>query len=59
MRIVVVGDAILDVDLSGEATRLSPDAPVPVVDVSGIRRRAGEPGWWPGCWRRTAGPSPW
>ncbi|WP_457965266.1 PfkB family carbohydrate kinase [Arthrobacter sp. D1-29] len=44
MRIVVVGDAILDVDLSGEATRLSPDAPVPVVDVSGIRRRAGGAG---------------
>jgi D-beta-D-heptose 7-phosphate kinase/D-beta-D-heptose 1-phosphate adenosyltransferase len=44
MRIVVVGDVILDVDLSGEATRLSPDAPVPVVDVSGIRRRAGGAG---------------
>lgn len=44
MRIVVVGDVILDVDLSGEATRLTPDAPVPVVDVSGIRRRAGGAG---------------
>ncbi|MBT2531049.1 bifunctional heptose 7-phosphate kinase/heptose 1-phosphate adenyltransferase [Arthrobacter sp. ISL-48] len=44
MRIVVVGDVLLDVDLSGEATRLSPDAPVPVVDVSGIRRRAGGAG---------------
>ncbi|QOD03888.1 D-glycero-beta-D-manno-heptose 1-phosphate adenylyltransferase [Pseudarthrobacter sp. BIM B-2242] len=44
MSIVVVGDVILDVDLSGEATRLSPDAPVPVVDVSGIRRRAGGAG---------------
>ncbi|MFP5313628.1 MAG: D-glycero-beta-D-manno-heptose 1-phosphate adenylyltransferase [Actinomycetes bacterium] len=44
MRIVVVGDVMLDVDLSGEATRLSPDAPVPVVDVSGIRRRAGGAG---------------
>jgi D-beta-D-heptose 7-phosphate kinase/D-beta-D-heptose 1-phosphate adenosyltransferase len=44
MRIVVVGDVILDVDLSGEATRLSPDAPVPVVDVSSVRRRAGGAG---------------
>jgi rfaE bifunctional protein nucleotidyltransferase chain/domain/rfaE bifunctional protein kinase chain/domain len=44
MRIVVVGDVILDVDMSGEATRLSPDAPVPVVDVTRIRRRAGGAG---------------
>ena len=44
MRVVVVGDVMLDVDLSGEATRLSPDAPVPVVDVSGVRRRAGGAG---------------
>jgi rfaE bifunctional protein nucleotidyltransferase chain/domain/rfaE bifunctional protein kinase chain/domain len=44
MRIVVVGDVILDVDLCGEATRLSPDAPVPVVDVSTVRRRAGGAG---------------
>lgn len=40
----MVGDVMLDVDLSGEATRLSPDAPVPVVDVSGVRRRAGGAG---------------
>lgn len=44
MRIVVVGDVILDVDLSGDATRLSPDAPVPVVDVTGVKRRAGGAG---------------
>lgn len=44
MRIVVVGDVMLDVDLSGEATRLSPDAPVPVVDVSAVKRRAGGAG---------------
>ena len=44
MRIVVVGDVMLDVDLSGEATRLSPDAPVPVVDVFGVKRRAGGAG---------------
>ncbi|MDQ0616610.1 D-glycero-beta-D-manno-heptose 1-phosphate adenylyltransferase [Arthrobacter globiformis] len=44
MRIAVVGDVLLDVDLSGEATRLCPDAPVPVVDVSEVRRRAGGAG---------------
>ena len=31
-RLVVVGDAMLDRDLDGEVSRLSPDAPVPVVD---------------------------
>ena len=31
-RLVVVGDALLDVDAVGTSTRLCPDAPVPVVD---------------------------
>jgi len=44
MRITVVGDVLLDVDINGAATRLSPDAPVPVVDVADIRRRAGGAG---------------
>ncbi|WP_309055331.1 PfkB family carbohydrate kinase [Streptomyces sp.] len=44
VRIVVVGDVLLDQDLSGEATRLTPDAPVPVVDVGETRRRAGGAG---------------
>ncbi|MET3903900.1 PfkB family carbohydrate kinase [Paenarthrobacter sp. 4246] len=44
MRITVVGDVLLDVDINGAATRLSPDAPVPVVDVRDIRRRAGGAG---------------
>jgi D-beta-D-heptose 7-phosphate kinase / D-beta-D-heptose 1-phosphate adenosyltransferase len=30
--LVVVGDALLDIDVEGTATRLCPDAPVPVVD---------------------------
>ena len=30
--LVVVGDALLDVDLEGSASRLTPDAPVPVLD---------------------------
>lgn len=44
MNIVVVGDVLLDVDLDGQATRLCPDAPVPVVDVAGTRYRAGGAG---------------
>ena len=44
MRITVVGDCLLDVDLSGVAGRLSPDAPVPVVDVTGTVDRAGGAG---------------
>lgn len=44
MRIAVVGDCLLDVDLDGAATRLSPDAPVPVVDVERTHDRAGGAG---------------
>lgn len=44
MRIAVVGDLLLDHDLAGEATRLSPDAPVPVVDVETSSYRAGGAG---------------
>jgi len=44
MSIVVVGDVLLDVDLSGSAERLSPDAPVPVIDVAASTVRAGGAG---------------
>ncbi len=44
MRVLVIGDVLLDADLSGAAERLSPDAPVPVVDVDTVRRRAGGAG---------------
>ena len=39
--IVVVGDALLDVDLVGTASRLTPDAPVPVVEDVDTRERPG------------------
>ncbi|CAL9395699.1 D-glycero-beta-D-manno-heptose 1-phosphate adenylyltransferase [Streptomyces sp. Tu 3180] len=39
--LVVVGDALLDRDLTGRAERLAPDAPVPVVDDYGERTRPG------------------
>ncbi|MFI8825061.1 PfkB family carbohydrate kinase [Streptomyces sp. NPDC053431] len=42
--IVVVGDLLLDEDIEGTADRLAPDAPAPVVDVTGVRRRAGGAG---------------
>ncbi|MDT0566248.1 D-glycero-beta-D-manno-heptose 1-phosphate adenylyltransferase [Streptomyces sp. DSM 3412] len=42
--LVVVGDTLLDEDIEGTATRLSPDAPAPVVDVTGRRRRPGGAG---------------
>jgi D-beta-D-heptose 7-phosphate kinase/D-beta-D-heptose 1-phosphate adenosyltransferase len=39
--LVVVGDALLDVDLVGTASRLTPDAPVPVVEEVERRERPG------------------
>jgi D-beta-D-heptose 7-phosphate kinase / D-beta-D-heptose 1-phosphate adenosyltransferase len=42
--LVVVGDSLLDVDLLGSATRLSPDAPVPVVDLTERWERPGGAG---------------
>ncbi|WP_222262258.1 D-glycero-beta-D-manno-heptose 1-phosphate adenylyltransferase [Modestobacter marinus] len=39
--VVVVGDALLDVDLVGTASRLTPDAPVPVVEDVQRRERPG------------------
>jgi rfaE bifunctional protein nucleotidyltransferase chain/domain/rfaE bifunctional protein kinase chain/domain len=42
--LVVVGDAMLDVDVEGDADRLCPDAPVPVVDVNREWQRPGGAG---------------
>ncbi|MEU7029156.1 D-glycero-beta-D-manno-heptose 1-phosphate adenylyltransferase [Streptomyces sp. NPDC046275] len=42
--LVIVGDLLLDEDIEGTADRLTPDAPAPVVDVTGLRRRAGGAG---------------
>jgi D-beta-D-heptose 7-phosphate kinase/D-beta-D-heptose 1-phosphate adenosyltransferase len=43
-RLTIVGDALLDRDLRGRATRLAPDAPVPVVDGIDARPRPGGAG---------------
>lgn len=42
--LVVVGDVMLDVDVEGTAERLSPEAPVPVVDVRQEWHRPGGAG---------------
>lgn len=42
--LVVVGDVLLDEDIEGIASRLSPDAPAPVVDVAVDRRHPGGAG---------------
>ena len=42
--LVVVGDVLLDQDVTGTATRLAPDAPVPVVETTGEHRRPGGAG---------------
>lgn len=39
--ILVVGDAMLDEYVLGEAQRISPEAPVPVVEVENVTRRPG------------------
>jgi rfaE bifunctional protein kinase chain/domain len=44
VRLVVAGDALLDIDLIGTATRLCPDAPVPVVDLTSELVRPGGAG---------------
>lgn len=35
LNVLVAGDLILDIYLKGDTTRLSPEAPVPVVDIAG------------------------
>src|SRR3954463_6114464 len=42
--VVIVGDVMLDRDLDGRAERLSPDAPVPVVDAVEEHTRPGGAG---------------
>ncbi|RJL34486.1 bifunctional heptose 7-phosphate kinase/heptose 1-phosphate adenyltransferase [Bailinhaonella thermotolerans] len=42
--LVVVGDALLDIDLDGTSDRVAPDAPVPVVNCTGEHARPGGAG---------------
>jgi rfaE bifunctional protein nucleotidyltransferase chain/domain/rfaE bifunctional protein kinase chain/domain len=43
-RLVVIGDAFLDIDVHGRSERLCPEAPVPVVDAQREVRRPGGAG---------------
>lgn len=43
-RIIVIGDVMLDRYWSGQATRISPEAPVPVVKVKAVEDRIGGAG---------------
>ena len=42
--VVVLGDALLDVDVEGRTERMCPDAPVPVLDVTAEHARPGGAG---------------
>ncbi|KQX62928.1 hypothetical protein ASD06_12030 [Angustibacter sp. Root456] len=44
MRLLVIGDALLDRDVNGHVARVAPDAPVPVVDVREVSERPGGAG---------------
>ncbi|MBV8931146.1 MAG: D-glycero-beta-D-manno-heptose 1-phosphate adenylyltransferase [Kutzneria sp.] len=44
MNLVVVGDALLDVDVVGSVNRVCPDGPAPVLDLEAERPRAGGAG---------------
>ena len=43
-RLVVVGDALLDREISGTVSRVAPDAPAPVLDVTTRRQNPGGAG---------------
>jgi rfaE bifunctional protein nucleotidyltransferase chain/domain/rfaE bifunctional protein kinase chain/domain len=44
VRVLVIGDVLLDRDIDGDVHRVSPDAPVPVVEVGTVSERAGGAG---------------
>jgi D-beta-D-heptose 7-phosphate kinase/D-beta-D-heptose 1-phosphate adenosyltransferase len=44
MRIVIVGDTLLDRDVHGTVTRIAPDAPAPVLDEETVHERPGGAG---------------
>ena len=43
-RVLVVGDFMLDVYIYGDAERISPEAPVPVLKITGTEYRCGGAG---------------
>jgi len=50
MRLLVLGDLMLDHWVWGSVSRISPEAPIPVVDVERYSYTLAEPPtWWPIC----------
>ena len=43
-RVLVVGDTMLDRYWIGDVTRISPEAPVPIVNIGEVRERPGGAG---------------
>ena len=44
LRVLIVGDVMVDNYINGKVERVSPEAPVPVVDVTNIESRLGGAG---------------
>ncbi|MFC0627521.1 PfkB family carbohydrate kinase [Kribbella deserti] len=44
VRVLVIGDVLLDRDINGDVRRICPDAPAPVVEVGTVSERAGGAG---------------
>jgi len=44
IRVLIVGDVMVDNYINGKVERVSPEAPVPVVDVTSIESRLGGAG---------------
>lgn len=42
LKIVVVGDVMIDAYLEGKVNRISPEAPVPIVNFTNKENRLGE-----------------
>lgn len=53
-RVLVVGDVMLDRYWYGPTSRISPEAPVPVVKVEHNEERPGGAPTWRSTWRRWA-----
>jgi len=44
VRVLVVGDVLLDRDIDGDVRRVCPDAPAPIVEIGSVSERAGGAG---------------
>ena len=49
-RVLVLGDVMLDRFVDGAVTRISPEAPVPILSQSRVRQMPGGLQMWPVIW---------